>query len=393
MAGPTMTSAHPARVLLAGLALAHVLANGFRLDAGLMRPLHVALVLVAVLLLRPANRGARRPGWIDWAGAALAAAAIGYLMTHAGTQPDPRAPPHPSALFFGCALLATLAEAVRRTAGARALALVAALAMLAVLTTSGPLDLSRTVSLLYEGPDGVRGAPVGAGAGVLALLCVLAALLEQGGYARGVRAIAHARAGDGRLRAALADTVAAALAAAAAVDARHGADAKGTDADARRARAAGRGAVLAPPVLGAAAVLAGVRTGTPYALLAAACLVPALVYFALGFAVRLRAVRKAAPAGVPAAPAWTPASLSSLGALLLFVALLAAGATVVPALLAALAVAALACGLTPARAAALVAAGSEGAPRCCRSPWPASRRPCCGRCAQRPASSRASRPR
>ena len=363
MAGPTMTPALPVRLLLAGGALAHVVANGCRLDAVLLRPLHVGLVLVAVLLLRPAARGARGPGWIDYAVAALAAAAIGYLVTRAGPLADARLPPRPPATFFGCALLAALAEAVRRTAGVPALALVAALAATALLAGGDPLDLPRTIALLFEGPDGVRGAPVGASAGVVALLCVLAALLEQAGYARSIRARAQRRPADRRLRAALADTVGAALIAAGTVGARHRENANGSDDDSL-ARATGCGAVLAPPVLGAAAVLAGVRTGTPYATLAAACLVPALAYFALVFARRLHDARggaPAAPADGRATGAWTPASGTALGALLLFGGLLAAGMASVPALLVALAAGALACGLTPGRATALLAASSEGA--------------------------------
>ncbi len=361
-----MTQARVVTVLLAVVALFHLAANAAGLAPAMLRPLHVGSVLVAVFVTHPAAQGARRPGWFDLVCAALAVAAIGYAIVGGVPFRMRSESPRPSDTFFGVACALAVLEALRRMAGARALVVAGGIASLALAGGLGSTpggtpepDFARLVGALYQAPAGVFGDLVGVSATTIVLLSVLSACMEASGAFASMRAWASAATARLRNGAAHALVLASALTGAAA-DSPHAAAAGADslvarlratsryDADAAfgLARAAARGAVIAPPVLGAAVVIAGALEHASYGRLVAAMLAPALLYYVWLFArVALDAGR---PGGsdapcAPPAPGRRIATTLALAALVLLATLVAASVATPLAILAAIAVASLAC--------------------------------------------------
>jgi TRAP transporter 4TM/12TM fusion protein len=83
-----------------------------------LRPVHVALVLFLTFLLFPIGKRFRhRVMWWDWVAALLAIAVVVYVIGGGDDFTDRNTTPEPWDIFFGVALIVLVLEAMRRTAG------------------------------------------------------------------------------------------------------------------------------------------------------------------------------------------------------------------------------------------------------------------------------------
>jgi TRAP-type uncharacterized transport system fused permease subunit len=347
-AGPSAWK--PLTAVLLGMSLLHIVAIAAALPSAIGARVHVGCVLVAVFLAYPAATGARRPAWFDIVCAVLAVATIAYAV--AGSDAAGHANPlRPSDAFFGALCTLLVMEAFRRTAGWPALLVVAGVAAIAAMSggTGGALpgiasgDVQGLIARLFQTREGLFGALANASATLVVPLSILAALVhaagadaELGRWSRAtVAALRRAPAQAVVLLSALlgglygAPRATAEGSAPLAARLRDvGADDAGDAAGLREAAASG--AILSPPVLGAAAILAGAFLHLRYVDLLALTVVPAaLVYGTLALMVALAARRHApsrpagdAPSSPPPSPTRCALALAAPGA---FVALLVAG--------------------------------------------------------------------
>ena len=172
----------------------------------------------------------------------------------------------------------------------------------------------RIIEHLYLGSEGVWGIPLGVSADFVYAFVLFGALLEAAGG--GSLLIALAARVSGRMRGAPAMTATAASALMGSISGSAVANAVTTGAFTiplmKRAgfkphfaaaieAAASTGGQMMPPVMGAGAFILATWTGIPYAQVAVAAIVPALLYyFALLAAIHFRAVKMKLPRGSPA---------------------------------------------------------------------------------------------
>lgn len=356
----------PLTAVLLGMSLLHIVAIAMALPSPIVARVHVGVVLVAVFLAFPAATGARRPAWFDVVCAVLAVATIAYAVT-GSTVAGPTDSLRPSDAFFGALCILLVMEAFRRTAGWPALLGVAAVATIATMNsgTGGALpgiasgDMSGLIARLFRTPEGLFGALANASATLVVPLSILAALVHAAGADAELGRWSRAAVASLRRAPAQAVVLLSALLGGVYGDPR--ATAEGSSPLVARLRdvgaydavdtaglqdAAASGAILSPPVLGAAAILAGTFLHLRYLDLLALTLVPAaLVYGTLALMVALAARRHApgrragdAPSPAVASPTRCAFALAAPGA---FVALLAAGVATRFALLGAMIVAVL----------------------------------------------------
>jgi TRAP transporter 4TM/12TM fusion protein len=154
-----------------------------------LRPVHVGFVLVLGLLVFPLHRRFRhRVMWWDWAGAALAIAIVVYLIQGGEDFTDRNTSPLFWDIAFGLALIVLVLEAMRRTAGA--VMPIVTLAFIAY-ALAGPLlpapwthkgyDLGRLVGVMYMTLEGIYGVAVDVSASLIILFTIYGAFLQHSG--------------------------------------------------------------------------------------------------------------------------------------------------------------------------------------------------------------------
>jgi TRAP transporter 4TM/12TM fusion protein len=323
------------------------------------RAYRASFLLIALLLaflLHPARTSAARLGALDLAPAALAVPAFGWMLLSPGFA-DRAATPGPLDLLCGVIALALVLEATRRCVGA-ALPLTA-LAFLAYAFAGPWLDglglaalahrgynLARVVGTLTMGLDGIFGVPLDVAATYVVLFALYAALLDASGAARFFLDWSFAVFGRGGGPAGPARTVTAAgfllgtvsgsgVATTLALGApgwpllrRAGYPAESAGAI---LSAAGIGAILSPPTLGAAAFLIAEFLQVPYLRVLVMVTLPTLLYY-LAVLLMAEAEARRLRLRAPAAPAASVGALTRRGglhflSLLAVAALMAAGLT------------------------------------------------------------------
>jgi TRAP transporter 4TM/12TM fusion protein len=247
--------------------------------------------------------------------AALAVATIAHVLAGGAGFWERAAQPRPADVFFGAALLLLVAEACRRTAGWPTVMAIVAFALLAFAGTSpattspvAGMDVASLTGRLYQTTEGVFGDAVAASSTLVILFAIFAAVLQQSGAfgffrAWSVAVTARARAGTRRAvvlasmlvgcasGSAIAAAQAGASTAAGPSDPGHGDEGAGG-----LVAAAALGALVTPPVLGAAGFLMAEFLRIRYLDVLLMATVPAILWYLSLFLMAEIDARKSGPA-------------------------------------------------------------------------------------------------
>lgn len=293
-------AARVATIVAVCFALFHIYTGGFgALVAYEQRGIHLTFILVLCFLMTPYRKG-RKISWPDIFLAVLSAAAGAYLVIGADQIADRIGIPSTLDLIVGGATVLLVLEATRRMVGA-AISIVAGIVLLyAYLGYLAPLSiahqgypLERIVSQMSLATEGIFGIPLGVSATFIVLFTIFGAVLEASGAGKfyvdfALGCMGKSRAGAGRavtLASFLLGTVSGSGAATAVT---LGAVAwpllkrSGYDRESAGGllAAGGIGAVLSPPVLGAASFLIAEILRISYLEVLAMASIPTILYYA-----------------------------------------------------------------------------------------------------------------
>jgi TRAP transporter 4TM/12TM fusion protein len=154
-----------------------------------LRPVHVAMVLALCFIVFPiAPRWRHRVMWWDWIAALLAIGVAVYLVMGGDDLTDRNTSPLPWDIAFGVALIVLVLEAMRRTAGWIMPAicigfLVYALAgpLLPAPWTHKGYDVGRLVGVMYMTLEGIFGSAVDVSSSLIILFTIFGAFLQYSG--------------------------------------------------------------------------------------------------------------------------------------------------------------------------------------------------------------------
>jgi TRAP transporter 4TM/12TM fusion protein len=154
-----------------------------------LRPVHVAFVLFLCFLVFPiAPRFRHRVMWWDWIAAALAIAIVVYAVQGGDDFWDRNTSPNAWDSFFGVGLVLLVLEAMRRTSGwimpAITLGFVAyALAgpILPAPWTHKGYDVARLIGVMYMTLEGIFGVAVDVASSLIILFTIYGAFLQYSG--------------------------------------------------------------------------------------------------------------------------------------------------------------------------------------------------------------------
>jgi TRAP transporter 4TM/12TM fusion protein len=175
------------------LTLAAVAMSAFHLYAAYsivpaqtLRGVHVAFVLALTFLLFPlARRFRHRIMWWDWLAAALAIAVAAYAIQGGDDFTDRNTLPLPWDIAFGIALIVLVLEAMRRTSGwvmpvitAAFLAYALAGPWLPAPWTHKGYDVGRLVGVMYMTLEGIFGVAIDVSSSLIILFTIFGAFLQ-----------------------------------------------------------------------------------------------------------------------------------------------------------------------------------------------------------------------
>ena len=154
-----------------------------------LRPLHVGMVLVLCFLLFPvATRYRHRLMWWDLMAAALAVAMVAYLILGGDDFGDRNTSPLPWDIFFGIALVLLVLEAMRRTSGwimpfvtLCFIAYALAGPYLPAPWTHKGYEVGRLMGVLYMTLEGIFGVAVDVSSSLIILFTIFGAFLQYSG--------------------------------------------------------------------------------------------------------------------------------------------------------------------------------------------------------------------
>jgi TRAP transporter 4TM/12TM fusion protein len=154
-----------------------------------LRPVHVAFVLSLCFLVFPAAKRFRhRVMWWDWIAAALAIAVAAYLIAGGDDITDRNTSPEPWDIAFGIALIALVLEAMRRTGGWIMPAITGAFMAYALLGPYLPApwthkgyEIGRLVGVMYMTLEGIYGVAVDVSSSLIILFTIFGAFLQYSG--------------------------------------------------------------------------------------------------------------------------------------------------------------------------------------------------------------------
>ena len=280
-------------------------------SAQVLRPVHVAFVLFLSFLLFPvARRFRHRIMWWDWIAAAAALASIAYMIHGGDDLMDRNTLPGDWDIFFGVLLILLILEGMRRASGWIMPVVVLAFVAYALFGEQLPgswahrsYDVSRLVGHLYMTLEGIFGVAVDVSSSLIILFTIFGAFLQNSGAgkffidfsfsAMGGKSTSSGRtvvlasfllggpSGSGVATTVTLGSVAYPML----VKAGYGKDAAGG-----LLAAGGLGAIISPPVLGAAAFLIAEFLKISYLdVLLMATIPTCLYYFALFLMVEIDA--------------------------------------------------------------------------------------------------------
>lgn len=154
-----------------------------------LRPVHVGFVLFLCFLMFPiAARFRHRIMWWDWLAAALSIAVVVYLIQGGDDFGDRNTAPNPWDIVFGIALIAMVLEAMRRTSGWIMPAITAAFILYALFGPYLPApwthkgyEVGRLVGVMYMTLEGIYGVAVDVSASLIILFTIFGAFLQYSG--------------------------------------------------------------------------------------------------------------------------------------------------------------------------------------------------------------------
>ena len=175
--------------LLVVMSLYHLYAAVDIVPAQVLRPVHVGFVLVLVFLLFPITKRYRnRLMWWDVVGALVGFATIAYLIAGGDDFWDNNVTPSASDTFFGVAFVLLVLEACRRTSG---WILTGVILMFVAYAFAGPwlpgqwahrgYDVESLTGFLYQTLEGIFGTAVDVSSSLIILFTIYGAFLQQSG--------------------------------------------------------------------------------------------------------------------------------------------------------------------------------------------------------------------
>ena len=154
-----------------------------------LRPVHVGFVLSLCFLMFPiASRFRHRIMWWDWIAAALSIAVVVYLIQGGDDITDRNTSPEAWDIFFGLALIAMVLEAMRRTNGWIMPIITSAFIAYALLGPYLPApwthkgyEIGRLVGVMYMTLEGIYGVAVDVSSSLIILFTIFGAFLQYSG--------------------------------------------------------------------------------------------------------------------------------------------------------------------------------------------------------------------
>ncbi len=154
-----------------------------------LRPIHVAWVLCLCFLVFPVStRFRHRVMWWDWLAAALSIGIVAYLILGGDDFTDRNTTPAPWDVAFGLALIALVLEAMRRTNGWIMPVVISAFIAYALLGPYLPApwthkgyEVSRLVGVMYMTLEGIYGVAVDVSSSLIILFTIFGAFLQYSG--------------------------------------------------------------------------------------------------------------------------------------------------------------------------------------------------------------------
>ncbi len=304
--------------LAVAITLAAVLMSAFHLYTAYaivptqtLRPVHVGFVLFLSFLVFPvANRYRHRIMWWDLLASAMAIAVVVYLMQGGDDFTDRNTAPLPWDIFFGVALILLIMEAMRRTNGWIMPAITACFILYALLGPQLPApwthkgyEVGRLIGILYMTLEGIYGVAVDVSSSLIILFTIFGAFLQYSGAGKfyidfSFSAMGGKPTGAGRTVVLASFLLGGPSGSGVATTVTLGAVAYpmlakvGYEKNAAGGllAAGGLGAIISPPVLGAAAFLIAEFLKISYLnVLLMACIPTLLFYFALFLMVEIDA--------------------------------------------------------------------------------------------------------
>jgi TRAP transporter 4TM/12TM fusion protein len=154
-----------------------------------LRPVHVAFVLFLCFLVFPvAPRFRHRVMWWDWIAALVAVASAAYLIMGGDDLTDRNTSPLPWDIAMGVAMILLILEAMRRTAGWIMPAICIAFLCYALFGPYLPApwthkgyDLGRLVGVMYLTLEGIFGSAIDVSSSLIILFTIFGAFLQYSG--------------------------------------------------------------------------------------------------------------------------------------------------------------------------------------------------------------------
>ena len=176
-------------VLLVGMSLFHLYAALEIVPAQVLRPVHVGWTLLLVFLLFPiAARYRNRLMWWDVVCAASGVATIVYLLAGGDDIWDRNTLPNRTDVFFGVAFVLLVLEAVRRTSGWILLFVIGLFIAYAFVGPWLPgqwahrgYDVASMSGFLYQTLEGIFGTAVDVSSSLIILFTIYGAFLQHSG--------------------------------------------------------------------------------------------------------------------------------------------------------------------------------------------------------------------
>ena len=307
---------------LAAMSLFHLATAGLvTMPLAIQRAVHLTFAITAVFILYPATRrGAKdRTPWYDWLLAAAGFAVIGYIVVFFNEISRRGANPTDMEIYLGIAAIVLIVEGGRRIVGNVLPCLSIIFLAYCYFGNYVPgifqirgYSLSRIIQHMYLTPEGIFGLALGVSATFVIVFIIFGAFLSHSGGARFFNELALAVAGGRPGGPAKVAVVASGL--------------LGTISGSSVANVATTGAFtiplmkrvgyqpyyagaveacastggqLMPPIMGAGAFIMSEFLNIPYLSIAAAAIIPALIYYTAIFSnVHIRA-RKKKLRGIP----------------------------------------------------------------------------------------------
>jgi TRAP transporter 4TM/12TM fusion protein len=287
-------------VLLVAMSLFHLYAAVEIVPAQVLRPAHVGFVLLLVYLLFPiAPRFRNRLMWWDVACAVLGVATIVYLLGGGDDIWDRNVVPTQLDVFFGVAFVLLVLEACRRTTGWIVATVVAAFLAYAFVGpwlpgqwTHRGYDVSGMSGFLYQTLEGIFGTTVDVSSSLIILFTIYGAFLQHSGAGKffldfSFAAMGGKHAGAGRTVVLASFLLGGPSGSGVATTVTIGSVAYpmlarsgyGKEAAGGLLAAGGLGAIISPPVLGAAAFLIAEFLKISYLDVILMATVPTILYY------------------------------------------------------------------------------------------------------------------